>query len=159
MPFDENPGTRADYVKIMERADRGVGQILATLDKHGLSRNTLVIFTNDNGGEWLSRNAPLFNRKFTLWEGGIRVPAMMRWPGRDPGRSRDAAGRHHDGPDRFDPGGRRRSQCPPTRDSTGSISLPLLGRGARRRSADAVLARRKPAASTSARSATATGSC
>jgi len=84
MPFDENPGTRADYVKIMERADQGVGQILAALDKLGLSRNTIVIFTNDNGGEWLSRSAPLSHRKFTLWEGGIRVPTLIRWPGRVP---------------------------------------------------------------------------
>jgi arylsulfatase A-like enzyme len=81
---DENPGTRADYVKIMERADHGVGQILAALDRRGLANNTLVIFTNDNGGEWLSRNAPLFNRKFTLYEGGIRVPAILRWPGHVP---------------------------------------------------------------------------
>ena len=50
----------------------------------GLTNNTLVIFTNDNGGEWLSRNAPLFHRKDTLWEGGIRVPAIFRWPGRIP---------------------------------------------------------------------------
>ena len=68
----------------MERADQGVGEILAALDRQGLAANTLVIFTNDNGGEWLSRNAPLFNRKFTLYEGGIRVPAIMRWPGRIP---------------------------------------------------------------------------
>ena len=84
MPFDENPGTRADYVKIMERADQGVGQILASLDQLGLSRNTIVIFTNDNGGEWLSRSTPLSHRKFTLWEGGIRVPTLIRWPGRVP---------------------------------------------------------------------------
>lgn len=84
MPFDENPGTRADYVKIMERADQGVGQILAALDQLGLSRNTIVIFTNDNGGEWLSRNDPFSRHKSTLWEGGIRVPLILRWPGRLP---------------------------------------------------------------------------
>jgi arylsulfatase A-like enzyme len=84
MPFDENPGTRADYAKMLERADQGVGEILATLDKLGLARNTIVIFTNDNGGEWLSRSAPLSHRKFTLWEGGIRVPTLIRWPGRVP---------------------------------------------------------------------------
>ena len=77
-------GTRADYVAMLESADRGVGELLATLDRLGLARNTLVIFTSDNGGEWLSRNAPLFHRKSTLWEGGIRVPAILRWPGRLP---------------------------------------------------------------------------
>jgi arylsulfatase A-like enzyme len=41
----------------------------------------LVIFTNDNGGERLSDNGPHLHHKFTLWEGGIRVPAIMRWPG------------------------------------------------------------------------------
>ena len=69
---------------MLERADAGVGQIVQKLDALGLTRNTLVIFTNDNGGEWLSRNAPLFHRKDTLWEGGIRVPAIFRWPGRLP---------------------------------------------------------------------------
>ena len=84
LAYDEHADTRESYVKIMERADQGVGQILAALDRLGLASNTLVVFTNDNGGEWLSRNAPFFNRKFTLYEGGIRVPAIMRWPGRIP---------------------------------------------------------------------------
>jgi len=83
-PMDDPAPTRKDYAAMLERADAGVGQILQMLAKLGLERNTLVIFTNDNGGEWLSRNTPLSNRKGTLWEGGIRVPAIFRWPGRLP---------------------------------------------------------------------------
>ena len=83
-PYDADAGTRQDYVAMVERADQGVGEILASLDTLGLAGNTLVIFTSDNGGEWLARNDPLFHRKWTLWEGGIRVPAIFRWPGRLP---------------------------------------------------------------------------
>ena len=80
--------TRPDYAAMLERADAGVGQILQKLTALGLEQNTLVIFTNDNGGEWLSRNAPLFNRKATLWEGGIRVASIFRGPpGCPPARS------------------------------------------------------------------------
>ena len=83
-PTDDPTSTRSDYAAILERADRGVGKIMEALRRHRLDRNTLVIFTNDNGGEWLSRNAPLFHRKGTVWEGGIRVPAIMRWTGTIP---------------------------------------------------------------------------
>jgi arylsulfatase A-like enzyme len=76
--------TRADYAAVMERVDRGVGEILQTLRRRGLEQNTIVIFTNDNGGVGLSHSAPLFHRKFSAWEGGIRVPALLRWPGRIP---------------------------------------------------------------------------
>jgi arylsulfatase A-like enzyme len=82
--FDDSTSTRAEYVAMIERVDLGVGQILATLDRLGLRENTIVIFTNDNGGEWLSRTAPLFNHKMSVWEGGIRVPSIIRWPGRIP---------------------------------------------------------------------------
>ncbi len=84
LAHDDSTSTRADYVAMLERADIGVGRILAVIDSLGLRENTLVIFTNDNGGEWLSRNAPFFHLKGTLWEGGIRVPTIMRWPGRLP---------------------------------------------------------------------------
>ena len=86
-PFDDSTNTRADYVAMLERADQGVGRILEALDTLGLRQNTMVIFTNDNGGEWLSRNTPLFQHKGSVWEGGIRVPAIIRWPGRIPAGS------------------------------------------------------------------------
>lgn len=89
-PDDAVPATRRDYVRMLERADEGAGKILAELDRRGLTKNTLVIFTNDNGGEWLSRNAPLTNRKSTLWEGGIRVPLILRWPGNLPANKSSA---------------------------------------------------------------------
>jgi arylsulfatase A-like enzyme len=70
-------GDRAGYGRMVENLDANIGRML-----DGLPENTLVVFTNDNGGDRLSDNSPHFHRKFTLWEGGIRVPAMLRWPGR-----------------------------------------------------------------------------
>ena len=101
-PFDDSTSTRADYVAMLERADQGVGRILDALDRLGLRQNTIVIFTNDNGGEWLSRNTPLFHHKGTVWEGGIRVPAIIRWPGRIPAGSVSGQVGIHDGPHDFD---------------------------------------------------------
>ncbi|MBE7498296.1 MAG: sulfatase-like hydrolase/transferase [Verrucomicrobiaceae bacterium] len=77
-------GSRAIYKAMVERIDQGVGMILAELDKSGLADNTLVVFSSDNGGERYSRNAPLFHHKATVWEGGIRVPCLMRWPAKLP---------------------------------------------------------------------------
>jgi arylsulfatase A-like enzyme len=83
-PEESSTATRQDYIAMLERADQGIGRILQSLRRRGLERNTLVIYMQDNGGEWLSRNAPLFNRKGTVWEGGIRVPAIFKWPGHLP---------------------------------------------------------------------------
>ena len=74
-------GVRKDYARMVESMDSAVGAVLAALRRHNLEDNTVVVFTNDNGGERLSDNSPHFHVKGTLFEGGIRVPAIARWPG------------------------------------------------------------------------------
>jgi len=77
-------GTRRDYAAMLEKVDEGVGMMLAELERHGLLDNTLFVLSSDNGGERLSDNGPLAHKKSTLWEGGIRVPCVMRWPAQLP---------------------------------------------------------------------------
>jgi arylsulfatase A-like enzyme len=73
-------GSAAIYAAMMKSLDDGIGNIINALDEQ-LSKQTIVIFTNDNGGERFSDNGGLANAKGTLWEGGIRVPAFVRWTG------------------------------------------------------------------------------
>ncbi len=87
MPQDPEAGTRADYAAMIEHLDKQIGELLAVIDHAGIAERTIVIFTNDNGGEWLSNNAPFFGRKWTVFEGGVRVPAIVRWPNRIPAGS------------------------------------------------------------------------
>ncbi|MBC7866974.1 MAG: sulfatase-like hydrolase/transferase [Gloeobacteraceae cyanobacterium ES-bin-316] len=75
-------GSPAIYAAMMKSLDDAIGQIMNALGEQNLAEKTLVIFTNDNGGEKFSDNGGLSNAKSTLWEGGIRVPAFVRWPGK-----------------------------------------------------------------------------
>lgn len=74
-------GSLKVYAEMMKSLDAGIGRVLAALRAAGLERNTLVIFTSDNGGERFSYNWPFRGEKMQVFEGGIRVPAIARWPG------------------------------------------------------------------------------
>jgi arylsulfatase A-like enzyme len=88
------------YGDFVAQTDDVVGAVLAALDKAGLSENTLVVMTSDNGSHWLptdvekyghKANAGWRGQKADIWEGGHRIPLIVRWPGKvQPGSSNSA---------------------------------------------------------------------
>lgn len=74
-------GSPETYARMVQSMDAGIGRILDALHQRRLERDTLVVFTSDNGGERFSHMGPFSEGKMTLWEGGVRVAAVARWPG------------------------------------------------------------------------------
>ncbi|MFC1760670.1 sulfatase [Planctomycetota bacterium] len=72
------------YEDVIRELDWSVGEIMKTLRELGIDRNTLVIFTSDNGATYGGDNGGLRGRKHASWDGGLRVPCIVRWPGQLP---------------------------------------------------------------------------
>ena len=98
---DPNEPTNARYAAMIHRLDKGIGRVLEALDRAGLAENTLVVFSSDQGAtfekgnkgasNYHDSNRPFRGQKRSLEEGGIRVPGIVRWPGKVPaGRTSDA---------------------------------------------------------------------
>jgi len=80
-----------EYAGLIDELDQSVGRIVAAIDSAGLAKNTLIVFLSDNGGleheqsgRVVTSNKPLRGEKGTLYEGGIRIPAIFRWLGSVP---------------------------------------------------------------------------
>jgi arylsulfatase A-like enzyme len=89
---DPNKPLNATYAAMVTRQDKEIGRVLAALDEDRLSEQTIVVFFSDHGATFeagnqgtsaaLDSNRPFRGQKRTLWEGGMRVPGVVRWPGR-----------------------------------------------------------------------------
>ena len=88
--FDFDGGTQKTYQRMIQEMDLQIGRVLEALRKNGLTDNTIVIFTSDNGGERFADTWPFTGRKTELLEGGLRIPAIISWPAHIPqGRTTD----------------------------------------------------------------------
>jgi arylsulfatase A-like enzyme len=83
-PNRDSKDRRTKYMACVSDMDEAIGELLAALKKDGLEDNTLVLFQSDNGGGGPVDNAPLRGHKSQVWEGGLRVPLIARWPGHIP---------------------------------------------------------------------------
>lgn len=81
--------TRANLLAFIEHMDDGIGKVVQALKESGQYENTLIIFTSDNGGHLpsLANNGPLRDGKQSMYEGGIKVPTVISWPGKIPAGS------------------------------------------------------------------------
>ena len=84
---DYDGGSLATYARMVTALDQQVGRVAQALEQNGIAGNTIVIFTSDNGGERFSDTWPFTGKKMELLEGGLRIPAIVRWPGHIPAGS------------------------------------------------------------------------
>src|SRR3984893_9884559 len=79
---DFDGGTQKTYQRMIEAMEAQIGRVLEGLNANGLTENTIVIFTSDNGGERFSDTWPFTGKKHDLLEGGLRIPTVIAWPAR-----------------------------------------------------------------------------
>ncbi len=97
VPFTNLTGVRRTYAGMVAAMDEAVGQIVTALDDKGLTDNTLIVFSSDNGGPApgkVTSNVPLRAGKGTIYEGGIRVCAFANWPSHIPSGKRNTEAMH-----------------------------------------------------------------
>ena len=79
---DYDGGSMKTFAAMVTRMDFAIGEVLKALDRNGIAGDTIVIFTSDNGGERYADTWPFTGKKTELLEGGLRIPAIVSWPGR-----------------------------------------------------------------------------
>ncbi len=83
-PADWDGGSQETYRRMIAAMDAQVGRVLRALEDGGIARDTIVVFTSDNGGERYADTWPFSGKKNELLEGGLRIPAIVSWPARIP---------------------------------------------------------------------------